>query len=345
MEIFFVAAVTSVLAIRLFLALTGYPQIGGGGLHIAHLLWGGLLMLGALIVSLCFIGQMSERLAALIGGIGFGTFIDETGKFITSDSNYFFQPAVSIIYILFVALFIFMRALESRQRFTEQEYLLNALRVIEEIVVRDLDEDERLRAEQYLKAGASDNRVHATLQEVLRHAVTVTPKSPGLIERTKTLVVSFYRAGARQWWFSFGVIAFFLAQLSVQMLYAFILVFIVGLGWNEIFDFKLINRIVVSFQHLTFVDWIEIGFSLLSGAFVLWGIVCMRRSRINAFVWFERSILISILITQVFAFYKEQFSALFGLLLNIAVLFAVRFAIEQEHARESTKVKSVIAPT
>lgn len=300
-------------------------------------------MLGALIVSLCFIGQMSERLAALIGGIGFGTFIDETGKFITSDSNYFFQPAVSIIYIVFVALFLFMRALESRQRFTEQEYLLNALRVIEEVVVRDLDVDERRRAEDYLKAGESSNHLHSALQQVLRHAVTVTPRQPGWIERTKTFIANLYRAAARQWWFPFGVIAFFLAQLGIQLLYAFILVFIIGLGWNEIFDFKLINRVVVNFLHLTFVDWIEIGFSLLSGALVLWGIVCMRRSRLKAFVWFERSVMISILITQVFAFYKEQFSGLLGLVLNIAVLFAVRFAIEQEHARESANLKAVTA--
>jgi len=344
MEIFFVAAVTSVLAIRLFLALTGYPQIGGGGLHIAHMLWGGLLMLGSLIILLCFIGQTSERLATLIGGIGFGTFIDETGKFITSDSNYFFQPAISIIYILFVALFVFMRALESRQHFTEQEYVLNALRVIEEVVVRDLDEDERRKAEDYLRAGGSASYLHVALQKVLSHAVTVTPKSPGLIERAKSFVADIYRSAARQWWFSFGVIAFFLGQLGIQLLYAFILVFIIGLGWNEIFDFRLINRIIVNFLHLTFVDWIEIGFSLLSGAFVMWGIVCMRRSRLKAFAWFERSILISILITQVFAFYKEQFSALLGLFLNIAVLFAVRFGIEQERAAKAKLSKAVVPP-
>jgi len=51
---------------------------------------------------------------------------------------------------------------------------------------------------------------------------------------------------------------------------------------------------------------------------------------------FERSILVSIFLTQVFAFYKEQFSALFGLLFNIVILLALRFMIERERASKDT---------
>ena len=40
LETFFIASVTSILVIRAFLAATGYPQLGGHGLHIAHMLWG-----------------------------------------------------------------------------------------------------------------------------------------------------------------------------------------------------------------------------------------------------------------------------------------------------------------
>ena len=40
LENFLISAVTAVLLVRLFLYLTGYPQLGGAGLHIAHLLWG-----------------------------------------------------------------------------------------------------------------------------------------------------------------------------------------------------------------------------------------------------------------------------------------------------------------
>ncbi len=43
---FVVSAVSAILVTRAYLALTGYPQVGGdGGLHIAHVLPGGPLML------------------------------------------------------------------------------------------------------------------------------------------------------------------------------------------------------------------------------------------------------------------------------------------------------------
>lgn len=110
---FLIASVATVLVIRFYLAITGYPQVGGGGLHISHILWGGLGMLVALILSLSFPGKRTQSIVALLGGIGFGTFIDELGKFITSDNNYFFQPALVLIYIIFMLLLLSFHVLES----------------------------------------------------------------------------------------------------------------------------------------------------------------------------------------------------------------------------------------
>src|SRR5436305_1593218 len=92
-----VCAVGTVLAIRYYLERTGYPQIGGGGLHIAHMLWGGFFMVVALVLLLGFIGRRPQRLGSIFGGVGFGLFIDELGKFITRDNDYFFRPTVALI--------------------------------------------------------------------------------------------------------------------------------------------------------------------------------------------------------------------------------------------------------
>ena len=97
LEIFLVCAVASILVIRLFLHMTGYPQLGNSTLHIAHMLWGGLLMLVTIIMLFAFIGKRVEMWAAVLGGVGFGMFIDEVGKFVTSDNNYFFEPSISIM--------------------------------------------------------------------------------------------------------------------------------------------------------------------------------------------------------------------------------------------------------
>ena len=66
LESFFVAAVASFLGIRWFLGITGYPRIGSNGIHIAHMLWGGLLMLLALMLLLAFLDRWVQHLAAVI---------------------------------------------------------------------------------------------------------------------------------------------------------------------------------------------------------------------------------------------------------------------------------------
>src|SRR5690242_13213948 len=42
----------TVVGTRLYLSLTGWPQIGGGEYHIAHALWGGLLLLAGGVITL-----------------------------------------------------------------------------------------------------------------------------------------------------------------------------------------------------------------------------------------------------------------------------------------------------
>ena len=157
LELFLVAAVTAILAIRFFLYVAGYPTVGGDALHIAHMLWGGLLMLGALLAMLSFLGPRPRRLAALAGGAGFGTFIDEVGKFVTHDNDYFYEPAVGIIYTVFVLVFLAVRTLHHGRALTPTEHLQNALNGLGEAVVRDLDPRERRRVLEHLDRSDPDH--------------------------------------------------------------------------------------------------------------------------------------------------------------------------------------------
>ena len=333
LESFLLAAVASVLIIRLFLRLTGYPQIGGGGLHIAHMLWGGVLMLASIIVLLSFLSREARQIAAVAGGVGFGTFIDEVGKFVTSDHDYFFQPAVSMIYVTFILIFLAIRAIHRNRTYTPAEYLANALQEVEQAVLHDFDAEGRKRALLFLRRSDAAHPLAPALHDVLVALDAVRPPTrPGLLVILKQQVRGFYHYVAGLRWFPLLVIGFFTAQLVVKLVYVFIIIFLIGLGWEQILSVRVIGSIGERMLHLSFVAWAEIASSLLSGACVLCGVVLMRRSRLSALKWFERSILVSIFLTQVFAFYQEQFSALLGLFLNVAVLLALRFMIERERA-------------
>jgi hypothetical protein len=63
-ETFLVAAVSTILTIRTQLWLTNYPQLGGHGLHIAHLLWGGLFMVITIGLLLSLLGRRPRGPAA-----------------------------------------------------------------------------------------------------------------------------------------------------------------------------------------------------------------------------------------------------------------------------------------
>src|SRR5215212_10500513 len=93
---------TTVLLTRLYLALTGYPQLGSGEFHIAHMLWGGLLLFIAALLPLLLTNHWAFTTAALLSGSGVGLFIDEVGKFITRNNNYFHPLAAPIIYGVFL---------------------------------------------------------------------------------------------------------------------------------------------------------------------------------------------------------------------------------------------------
>ncbi|MGH2605824.1 MAG: hypothetical protein ACRDG5_04475, partial [Anaerolineales bacterium] len=60
----------SVFATRAFLTVTGYPQLGGGGFHIAHVLWGGLLLFAAAILPLIWANRWVYRAGAVVSGLG-----------------------------------------------------------------------------------------------------------------------------------------------------------------------------------------------------------------------------------------------------------------------------------
>ena len=170
-----------ILVIRTQLWLTNYPQLGGGGLHIAHLLYGGIFMVISIWIGLIYLNRGGRTASAIIGGIGFGFFIDELGKFITSDNNYFFKPAAGIIYIVFIILFLIIRELSRRQVLDQKTALANAMAFLPATVSGEFRRDELEVANQLLDQSDPDDPRVARIREYFKEAALAPDKKPSRI--------------------------------------------------------------------------------------------------------------------------------------------------------------------
>jgi hypothetical protein len=181
----------SVVVTRVFLQLTGFPKLGGeSGLHIAHVLWGGLLLFIATLLPLVFANQWIYPLTAILSGIGVGLFIDEVGKFITATNDYFYPAAAPIIYGFFLLTVLLYFQIRRRRRVDTRSELYYALDELTEAIDQDLDTVELHRIEQRLikVRDHAARPVQAQLaQELLdflhSDRLVVIEHQPGLLER------------------------------------------------------------------------------------------------------------------------------------------------------------------
>ena len=145
-----VAFAGTVIFTRAFLHLTGFPQLGNDILHIAHALWGGLFLFVAVLLPLTMANRWALQTSAILSGIGIGLFIDEVGKFITQNNDYFYPPAASLIYGFFL-LCVFVFVLFRRSHHADpRQAMYNVLDGFQDILDGDLDEAEADRIEGQL---------------------------------------------------------------------------------------------------------------------------------------------------------------------------------------------------
>ncbi|MGB9927844.1 MAG: hypothetical protein ACPK85_05505 [Methanosarcina sp.] len=374
LEAFMVTAITAVLAIRFFLGITGYPQVGGGGLHIAHVLVGGFFMLASILILLIFLGNYSRSLAAFLGGFGFGAFIDELGKFITSDNDYFFKPSIGLIYITFILLFVFIRRISNIRYLTEKEKQANFLEISKDFVLRGDDTYRILLSESI--PGRTDNqkvllknsdKTAENLGEILS---SFPPSSlePVVYTNLKRRVDKLYSWMIRKTWFIELLIGyFFLKTLAslIEAIYvnmdienaifwgvftflvspAIYIILISAISTTKKVSYSMILIVLTSIfsfavldltlPPLSLIDWLHLGFTGLAAGFSVAGILSIRKNRLKAYHLLESSVLIYIFFVHVFNFFEIQLYGLFGLSVDLITLIGLRYMIAQETRKES----------
>jgi hypothetical protein len=322
---FLISGVAALLLLRFYLELTGFPQVGGRGLHIAHLLWGGLLMLVAIILLLAFLGRTAQATAAVVGGVGFGLFIDELGKFITSDNNYFFRPAVALIYVVFVLLFLVFRLIERQTSRSGQGYFVNALTYVGDAALHGFDRQRRDRALSLLANVPATDPVAAALRQALAGVEVAPDPNPGRLAQIGQRARAAYLRLAHAPWFSQAVLLVFFAYavLSAGAL--------IGIITSSVH--ALLGR------HGLALDG-DVAFSALTDLLIVLGAIEWRRSRLRGLLWFERAIVTSILLVQPFLFYTQQLVALVWLVGDLVLLEALRYMIGHEQLHPTSDAQA-----
>ena len=188
----------SVAGTRLFLELANYPQLGGGELHIAHVLWGGLLLFIASLLPLILANRWVYPLGAVLAGAGVGLFIDEVGKFITATNDYFYPAAAPIIYAFFLLVVLIYTRIRREPPPDPRLELYHALDALEEVLDHDLDADEQRDLHKRLEL-ISAQTTHpeiaqlalALLTYIKRQDIHLSDQLPNFWQRVQKRLLAF----------------------------------------------------------------------------------------------------------------------------------------------------------
>jgi len=309
---FFVVAVSTVVFTRALLAATGYPQVGGAKLHIAHVLWGGLLLLAALIATLAFLSPATKPVAAFAGGVGFGLFIDEVGKFVTKNVDYFYKPAIAIIYVCFIVLFGVIRWL-ARRGFTGDEAVLIGLESLQRAALGGLTDERRARVLQLLAAAPRSNPLAAEVRRLLETSATEPSGRTPLLRRLAKRLTRLWALLTAHRLFREGVFAVLVVAAAISA---------AEVGW------LLRNGL----SELSFSQKAFTLTTIVADGALLIGAIRLRASLLSALRWYEHAILIQITAGQVFLYESEQLAATLNLAALLIVWSVVRWGIHLESA-------------
>jgi hypothetical protein len=327
LDTFFVSAIATVVVIRIFLEATGYPQLGGGGLHIAHVLWGGLGMLVAIVLLLLYTTSTTRLVAAVVGGAGFGSFVDELGKFVTSDNDYFFKPTAAILYALFVILFLATREVRRFRGLSPEECLVNAIEFGEKLAMGTLTADDRDRALQLLARADAAHPLVAPLRASFL-AADPAPISFARLRWMGSAGARTYAAIVSSRWFRRILAGIFIIAGLAFVLTAIATIALLGGAFFGVLDAQIaLEEETASGAIASLIQAIA---GLVAGVLIVRGVLALRRSRAKAYRAFELAILVDLLLAQPFAFLDVGFGAAVDVFIDLALLATLRYLQSQE---------------
>lgn len=322
----------TVMVTRAYLQLTGFPQVGNGTFHIAHVLWGGLALFGAVLVLLIWSNHWTFWVGAVLGGIGVGLFIDEVGKFITQSVDYFFPLALPIVYALLLAsVWLYLRVRRSRPRDT-RSLLYAALEDLKQVLDNDVEPFEHRNLVQTLTravALAEDATQKRLAQDLLAFVqsqdVHVMPSEHWLERLWQTARLFFAFHPSRKVGRIILIAGFAAMAIPAVLHAATLLAAARSAGYGGV-QMLLSNVTIVSGNSKYIVDsplllGIDTGLILITGILSLAasGMLIAGRERL-ALRTGMLALILAITVVNLITFYFNQFTTFFELLLQLALL-------------------------
>lgn len=326
----------SVSLTRLFLELTGYPQLGGKELHIAHLLWGGLFLFIASLLPLIIANRWVYLLTALISGIGVGLFMDEVGKFITQSNNYFYPPAAPIIYAFFLLTVLLYMRIRRKPSPDPRQQLYEVLEELEEVLDHDLDEQEKAELVDKLRRISQEsskpdlqNLAVALLSYVESESIPVLPDRTTFLEKINAQACAWENKYLRKPILR-AVLVGGLLVLGIFSLTRFIPLALVAIGIENQSLQRWLEALIQSglLTSSGSLDWFSAWLALegsigllliLSAALLAFGVE--RRGANLGYL----SLLLSLTVVDLLLFYFDQFSSIIAASIQFLLLLGVLY--------------------
>lgn len=338
-EAFVLIAIATILLTRLYLQLTGYPQVGGGDLHIAHALWGGALMMLALLLGWLTLGAGTRIVAVVMGGIGFGLFLDEVGKFVTKDNDYFYGPAAEIMYVLVVLILVGARMFRDFRPLSGRECLASAAAIAADGVARGLADHRRtiglVLVERAQQDGADPADV-GHVRSLLHSADPAGDRMHRLQQWAPRLIPGFFRSP--RW---IAVVGWLLVAGAVGGLFFGLLGIALG-GWVYEDD-----DVSLYLDGTSVASVILVVSAALTSALALPAMVARRRTdKVWPLRWLRNAALLFTFLNALVDFATEGFAALINLSIGLFTLAVVSYHLDvAAHAELPAAEREAPVPT
>ncbi len=300
----------TVIVTRVGLQLTGFPQLGNSVLHIAHALWGGLLLFVAVLLPLALANRWAFQASALLSGIGIGLFIDEVGKFITQTNDYFFPSALSLIYgffLLNVFVYLYFRRPDQND---PRKAMYHVLASYQEALDGDLDTEEAARIEAQLAIAKQSSRgeivslANAISDILQREKEHLTPAEPGISKRFTSWMDDLGKGLGRR-----------MHRTIISIILILWVVFMIGFVAVLVLEIPTIEYQVLQWRGVLTGIQVVIG-GLMIIALIAW----LSGNEELGLRFSVYGFLFSLVALQTIYFYLSQFSAITFTLLQLFIL-------------------------